>query len=70
MRDVGAALELFKASEITLHPDESVLEKLNYWTHCFPKQELSSNLIQAHRLNKHIGQEVASYVLSALDLVM
>ncbi|ONI13689.1 hypothetical protein PRUPE_4G238400 [Prunus persica] len=58
LRDVGAALELFKASEITLHPDESVLEKLNYWTHCFPKQELSSNLIQAHRLNKHIGQEV------------
>ncbi|CAL9010569.1 unnamed protein product, partial [Prunus brigantina] len=24
----------------------------------FLKQELSSNLIQAHRLNKHIGQEV------------
>ncbi|KAI5334141.1 hypothetical protein L3X38_024274 [Prunus dulcis] len=58
LRDVGAALELFRASEITLHPDESVLEKLNYWTRRFLKQELSSNLIQAHRLHKHIGQEV------------
>ncbi|KAI5334176.1 hypothetical protein L3X38_024309 [Prunus dulcis] len=58
LRDVGAVLKLFRASEITLHPDESVLEKLNYWTGCFLKQELSSNLIQAHRLNKHIGQEV------------
>ncbi|KAI5334145.1 hypothetical protein L3X38_024278 [Prunus dulcis] len=32
LRDVGAAFEFFRASEITLHPDESVLEKLNYWT--------------------------------------
>ncbi|CAB4278153.1 unnamed protein product [Prunus armeniaca] len=58
LRDVGAALESFRASEITLHPHESVLEKINYWMRRFLKQELSSNLIQAHRLNKHIGQEV------------
>ncbi|ONI11838.1 hypothetical protein PRUPE_4G128600, partial [Prunus persica] len=37
MKDIGAALELFKASEIIIHPDESVLEKQNNWMSQFPE---------------------------------
>ncbi|CAB4276943.1 unnamed protein product [Prunus armeniaca] len=58
MKDIGAALELFKASEIIIHPDESVLEKQKNWMSHFLKQELSNTLTQARRLNKHIGLEV------------
>lgn len=58
LKDTGAALELFRASELIIHPDESVLEKQNYWTSHFLKQELSKNSSQAHRLNKHIDLEV------------
>ncbi|KAM1765313.1 hypothetical protein ACFX11_004456 [Malus domestica] len=59
MKNIGDALELFRASETIIHPDESVLEKQHYWTSHFLKQELSNTLIQGHRLNKHIGLEVA-----------
>ncbi|XP_021801200.1 ent-kaur-16-ene synthase, chloroplastic-like [Prunus avium] len=58
MKDISAALEFFKASEIIIHPDESVLEKQNNWMSHFLKQELSNTLTQARRLNKHIGLEV------------
>ncbi|KAM5586881.1 ent-kaur-16-ene synthase, chloroplastic-like [Rosa sericea] len=58
LRDTDAALELFRASEVIIHPDESVLEKQNYWTRNFLKQEFSNNLTQPHRINKHIGLEV------------
>ncbi|XP_040361761.1 ent-kaurene synthase, chloroplastic isoform X3 [Rosa chinensis] len=56
LKDTGAALELFRASEVIIHPDESVLEKQHYWTSHFLKQELSNNLTQAHKLNNHIDQ--------------
>ncbi|KAL6196844.1 hypothetical protein ACLB2K_032457 [Fragaria x ananassa] len=56
LKDTGSALELFRASEVIIHPDESVLEKQHYWTSHFLKQELSNNLTQAHRLNNHIDQ--------------
>ncbi|KAM2057932.1 hypothetical protein ACFX16_030568 [Malus domestica] len=58
LKDVSAALELFRASEIIIHPDESILEKQNYWTSHFLKEELSNMLIQPHRPNKHIALEV------------
>ncbi|KAL6196847.1 hypothetical protein ACLB2K_032460 [Fragaria x ananassa] len=58
LRDTDAALELFRASEVIIHPDESVLENQNYWTRNFLKQELSNNLTQPHSINKYIGLEV------------
>ncbi|TQE02673.1 hypothetical protein C1H46_011742 [Malus baccata] len=58
MKDIGGALELLRASETIIHPDESVLEKQHYWTRHFLKQELTNTSIQGHRLNKHIGLEV------------
>lgn len=64
LKDTGAALELFRASEVIIHPDESVLEKQHYWTSHFLKQELSNNLTQAYRLNKHIDQVISKISLS------
>ena len=58
VKDIGSALELFRASEIIIHPAESVLEKLNLLTRQFLKQELSNNSIQAN-----ISQEVVNYWL-------
>ncbi|KAM2009837.1 hypothetical protein ACFX16_004557 [Malus domestica] len=58
MKDIDDALELFRASETIIHPDESVLEKQHHWTSHFLKQELSNTLIRGHNLNKHIGLEV------------
>ncbi|KAF3446249.1 hypothetical protein FNV43_RR11428 [Rhamnella rubrinervis] len=53
-KDIGTVVELFRASEVIIHPDESVLEKLNLLTRQFLKQELSNNSIQAN-----ISQEVS-----------
>ncbi|CAL9016458.1 unnamed protein product [Prunus brigantina] len=58
LKDIGAALELLRASEFIIHPDESVMEKQNYWTSHFLKQELSNTLVQGHIFNKHIVLEV------------
>ena len=58
MKDIGSVLELFRASQIIIHPDEFVLEKQNFWTSQFLIQELSNGSIHADRLNKYISQEV------------
>lgn len=58
MKDIGAALELFRASKLIIRPDESVLEKLNLWTSQFLRQELSNNSIQAN-----ISQEVIMFFI-------
>lgn len=57
-KDLGAALELFRASEMIIHPDEVVLEKQNSWSSHFLRQGLSNSSIHADRLNKYIAQEV------------
>ncbi|XP_024018801.1 ent-kaur-16-ene synthase, chloroplastic isoform X2 [Morus notabilis] len=59
MKDIGAILEIFRASEIIIHPEESDLEKQNLRTSSYLKQELSSISTNAdHKLNKYICQEV------------
>ncbi|KAK9266673.1 hypothetical protein L1049_005509 [Liquidambar formosana] len=58
LKDMGAVLELFKASQIIIYPDESALEKTNSWSSQFLKQELSSGSIHADRIKKYIGHEV------------
>ncbi|GLT75771.1 hypothetical protein SLA2020_474700 [Shorea laevis] len=57
-KDIGAVLELFRASEIIIHPDESVLEKQNLLTRHFLRRELSNGSIHIDRLNKYLVQEV------------
>ena len=58
MKDIGSVLELFRASQIFIHPDEFVLEKQNFWTSQFLIQELSNGSIHADGLNKYVSQEV------------
>ncbi|XP_062170077.1 ent-kaurene synthase, chloroplastic-like [Alnus glutinosa] len=58
LKDIGAVLELFRASEIIIHHDESVLEKQNFLTRHFLRRELSNGSIHTDRLNKYLVQEV------------
>ncbi|XP_007022741.2 PREDICTED: ent-kaur-16-ene synthase, chloroplastic isoform X1 [Theobroma cacao] len=58
LKDLGAALELFRASQMMIHPDEQVLEKQNSWTSHFLKQELSNSSMSADKLRKYIIQKV------------
>ncbi|KAH7536670.1 hypothetical protein FEM48_Zijuj03G0009100 [Ziziphus jujuba var. spinosa] len=58
MKDISTILELYRASQFIIHPNESILEKQNFWTSHFLKQELSNGSIRADKLNKYIGQEV------------
>lgn len=51
LKDLGAPLELYRASQMTIHPDDQVLEKHKSWTSHFLKEELSSGSTCA---NKHI----------------
>ncbi|KAJ7982088.1 Ent-kaurene synthase [Quillaja saponaria] len=60
LKDVGAALELYKASEIIIDPNESVLLKLNSWTRQILEQQLSSFSLYGHTLYKNIEHEVKS----------
>lgn len=62
MKDIGATLELYRASQIIIHQEESILEKQNLWTSHLLKRELSNGSIMADKLNKYIGQEVVFYI--------
>lgn len=54
MRDVNTSLELYRASELTLYPDEIELEKLNSRLRSFLEQELSIGSIQSCQLNAEV----------------
>ncbi|XP_028773298.1 ent-kaur-16-ene synthase, chloroplastic-like [Neltuma alba] len=59
LKDVGAVLELYKASQIMIHPGEEVLVKQNGWTRHLLKQELSPYQVHVERLFSHVEQEVS-----------
>nr|WBW04421.1 terpene synthase [Ficus ischnopoda] len=59
MKDIGAILEIFRASEMIIHQEELVLEKQNLTTSSFLKQELLRTSTNTdHERKKYIGQEV------------
>ena len=60
MKDIGAVFELFRASEIIIHPDEFVLEKQNFLTSHFLIQESSKGSIHADGQNIYVGLRVVS----------
>lgn len=60
LKDISAVLELFRASEIIIHPDEYILEKQNLWTSQFLENEVSNGSVSKNRFSKYIIQEVAS----------
>ena len=69
LKDAGAVLELYKASQIMLHPGEEVLVKQNAWTRHFLTQELSPHLVHVDRLFSQVEQEVFCYDNPLYDLV-
>ncbi|KAH9677046.1 Ent-kaur-16-ene synthase [Citrus sinensis] len=58
LKDISAVLELYRASQITIYPDESVLEKQQFWTSHFLKQELSSGSIHSNRFSENDSSQV------------
>ncbi|KAG7955138.1 hypothetical protein I3843_11G055600 [Carya illinoinensis] len=58
LKDIGAVLELFRASEIIIHREESVLEKQNLWTRNFLRRELSNGSIHTSGLTNYLCQDV------------
>ncbi|KAK6934735.1 Terpene synthase, N-terminal domain [Dillenia turbinata] len=51
-KDTDAVLELFKASQFVVYPEDAALEKQNSWSSQFLEQELSNGSIQASKLNE------------------
>ncbi|XP_022952921.1 ent-kaur-16-ene synthase, chloroplastic isoform X1 [Cucurbita moschata] len=60
LKDFGASLELYKASQIITHPDESVLENINSWTSRFLKHGLSSDSVWSDRTDSVVKQEAVN----------
>ncbi|PON60064.1 Ent-kaur-16-ene synthase [Parasponia andersonii] len=58
MKDIGAILEIFRASEISIQPDELLLEKQNFSTSHFLRQQLLGISTKTNIFNKNISQEV------------
>ncbi|KAM7250445.1 hypothetical protein ACFE04_022328 [Oxalis oulophora] len=52
LKDVGAVLELYRASQLIIYPDESILDNQNSWTSNFLRQELSNGSIHAKKIKE------------------
>ncbi|XP_022147909.1 ent-kaur-16-ene synthase, chloroplastic isoform X2 [Momordica charantia] len=57
LKDFGSSLELFKASQIIIYPDESILENINSWTNSFLSHGLSSGSVHSDRPDRLLKQE-------------
>ncbi|XP_057458258.1 ent-kaurene synthase 5, chloroplastic-like isoform X1 [Lotus japonicus] len=58
LKDVGAILELYRASQVIIHPDESVLVKQSSWTRQLLKHYSSPHRVYADKLRSHVYHEV------------
>ncbi|KAJ4981935.1 hypothetical protein NE237_032772 [Protea cynaroides] len=58
MEDVSALLELYKASEIRILPNEPVLENLNFWLSRCLEQELSNDSLSEDGVHKYMSKQV------------
>ncbi|KAK9026101.1 hypothetical protein V6N11_038949 [Hibiscus sabdariffa] len=57
LKDLDAVVELFKASQMIIHPNEQFLEKQISWTRNFLKQELSNGSTYAYKHTQNIIQK-------------
>lgn len=62
---MNTILELYKASEFMLHPNETDLDKQHIGLKRLLEQELSSGIIQSGQLGENIKAEV--YILLLLN---
>lgn len=53
LKDVDAVLELYKASQVKILPNEETLDKLGSWSRSFLKQALATN----PKLGRHVSLE-------------
>lgn len=53
LKDVKTVLELYKASQIKILPNELVLDKIGSWTSNFLREELSTN--SRHGLSQEVS---------------
>lgn len=58
LKDVGAVIELYRASQAIIHPDESVLVRQGLWTKHLLKQESSPYQLYADKLRSYVDLEV------------
>ncbi|MED6146898.1 hypothetical protein PIB30_039054 [Stylosanthes scabra] len=58
LKDTGAILELYKASQVILHPDESILVRQNAWSKHLLKQKSTHYQLYADKLRSYAEQEV------------
>ncbi|KAB2044639.1 hypothetical protein ES319_D01G104900v1 [Gossypium barbadense] len=58
LKDLDAVVELFRASQMIIHPNEQLLEKHISWTSHFLKQELSNTSKCAYKHKQNIMQKV------------
>ncbi|KAK1575766.1 hypothetical protein Q3G72_008116 [Acer saccharum] len=57
LKDIGAVLELYKASQIMIYLEELVLEKQKFWTSQFLKQEVSKGSFHSDRVSKYVSRQ-------------
>ncbi|PNY18103.1 ent-kaur-16-ene synthase chloroplastic-like, partial [Trifolium pratense] len=58
LKDVGAVLELYKASQVIIHPDESILYNQRSWTRNILKQDSSPYQLYADKLRIYVDNEL------------
>lgn len=60
LEDASAVIELYKASQVIIHPDESVLFKQSSWTRHFLEHDSSTYQFYADKLRIYVDNEVVS----------
>ncbi|KAL5175961.1 Ent-kaur-16-ene synthase, chloroplastic [Glycine soja] len=58
LKDVGAVIELYRASQAIIHPDESILVRQSLWTKHLLKQESSPYRLYADKLRSYVDLEI------------
>ncbi|KAH1148927.1 hypothetical protein GYH30_043526 [Glycine max] len=58
LKDVSAVIELYRASQAIIHPDESILVRQSLWTKHLLKQESSPYRLYADKLRRYVDLEV------------
>ncbi|KEH38225.1 Ent-kaurene synthase [Medicago truncatula] len=58
LKDVGAVLELYRASQVIIHPDESILVKQSSWTRNLLKQDSSPYQLYTDKIRIYVDNEV------------
>lgn len=70
LKDVSAVLELYRASQFIIHPDESILVKQRSWTRRLLKQDSSPYQLYADKLRIYVDNEVIYRIKLSFNLTI